>query len=63
VPRKTRRRARLPLDEGLVFSPHKSAARLVLDDALIELAHVEETAKVLGVHPNTVMRDWNLAKI
>jgi DNA-directed RNA polymerase specialized sigma24 family protein len=23
---------------------------------------VEETAAVLGVHPNTVVRDWRLAK-
>jgi len=24
---------------------------------------VEETAEVLGVHPNTVIRDWSLAKV
>jgi hypothetical protein len=24
---------------------------------------VEEAAEVLGVHPNTVIRDWSLAKI
>ncbi len=71
----------LPLDEGLVFSPRKSAALVALDDALIELAKfdarkakvvelryfggmsVEETAEVLGVHPNTVINDWSLAKI
>ena len=70
----------LPLDEGLVFSPAKSAALVALDDALNELAgfdprkaqivelryfgglSVEETADVLGVHPNTVIRDWSLAR-
>jgi RNA polymerase sigma-70 factor, ECF subfamily len=25
--------------------------------------NVEETAEVLGVHPNTVINDWSLAKI
>jgi RNA polymerase sigma-70 factor, ECF subfamily len=71
----------LPLDEGLVFSPQKSAALLALDDALNELASfdprkaqivelryfggmsVEEAAAALGVHPNTVIRDWSLAKV
>jgi RNA polymerase sigma-70 factor, ECF subfamily len=71
----------LPLDEGLVFSPAKSAALVALDDALDELAafdarkaqivelryfgglSVEETASALGVHPNTVIRDWGLAKV
>jgi RNA polymerase sigma-70 factor (ECF subfamily) len=70
-----------PLDEGLVFSPQKSAALVALDDALNELAafdsrkaqivelryfggmSVEETAEALGVHPNTVIRDWGLAKV
>jgi RNA polymerase sigma factor (TIGR02999 family) len=70
----------LPLDEGLVFSPAKSAALVALDDALNELAgfdprkaqivelryfgglSVEETAQALGVHPNTVIRDWSLAR-
>jgi DNA-directed RNA polymerase specialized sigma24 family protein len=71
----------LPLDEGLVFSPTKSAALVALDDALNELAgfdprkaqivelryfggmSVEEAAESLGVHPNTVIRDWGLAKV
>jgi RNA polymerase sigma factor (TIGR02999 family) len=71
----------LPLDEGLVFSPAKSAALVALDDALTELAgfdprkaqvvelryfgglSVEETAEALGVHENTVKRDWRLAKM
>jgi RNA polymerase sigma factor (TIGR02999 family) len=70
----------LPLDEGLDFSPEKSAALVALDDALQELARfdprkaqvvelryfggmsVEETAEALAVHPNTVIRDWGLAK-
>ena len=71
----------LPLDEGLVFSPAKSAALVALDEALQELAGldarkaqivelryfggltVEETAEALGVHPNTVLRDWAFAKL
>jgi RNA polymerase sigma-70 factor (ECF subfamily) len=71
----------LPLEEGLVFSPGKSAALVALDEALTELAKfdsrkakvvelryfggmsVEEAAEVLGVHPNTVIREWSLAKI
>jgi RNA polymerase sigma-70 factor (ECF subfamily) len=71
----------LPLEEGLVFSPGKSAALVALDEALDELAKfdarkakvvelryfgglsVEEAAEVLRVHPNTVIRDWSLAKI
>jgi RNA polymerase sigma-70 factor (ECF subfamily) len=71
----------LPLDEGLAFSPRKSAALVALDDALNELAgfdprkaqtvelryfgglSVEEAAESLGVHPNTVIRDWGLAKV
>jgi RNA polymerase sigma-70 factor, ECF subfamily len=71
----------LPLKEGLVFAPGKSAALIALDDALLELAKfdarkakvvelryfggmsVEETAEVLGVHPNTVINDWSMAKM
>ena len=70
----------LLLDEGLVFSPAKSAALIALDDALEDLAKmdprkaqvvdlryfgglgVEEAAEVLHVHPNTVIRDWDLAR-
>ena len=70
----------LLLDEGLMFSPAKSAALIALDDALEDLAkmdprkaqvvelryfgglRVEETAEVLHVHPNTVIRDWDLAR-
>jgi RNA polymerase sigma factor (sigma-70 family) len=70
----------LPLEEGLVFAPAKSAALIALDDALTRLADrdprkarvvelryfgglsVEEAASMLGVHANTVIRDWALAK-
>jgi RNA polymerase sigma factor (TIGR02999 family) len=70
----------LPLDEELVFAPEKSEEILALDQALEELAvidqrkaeevelryfgglDVEEAAEVLKVHPNTVIRDWRLAK-
>src|ERR1017187_9637373 len=70
----------LPLDEGLAFSPAKSAALIALDDALETLAQlnprkaqvvelryfgglsVEETAEALGVQPNTIIRDWSLAR-
>src|SRR5260370_11292764 len=70
----------LPLDEGLVFSPGKSAALLALDEALsrlefrdrrkaqvVELRYfgglsVEEAAEALHIHPNSVIRDWALAK-
>jgi RNA polymerase sigma-70 factor, ECF subfamily len=70
----------LPFEEGLVFSPRKSAALVALDDALEALASfdprkvqvvelryfgglsVEEAAEVLHVHPNTVIRDWSLAR-
>jgi RNA polymerase sigma-70 factor (ECF subfamily) len=68
------------LDEGLVFSPRKSASLIALDDALEDLARmdprkaevvdlryfgglsVEEAAAALHVHPNTVIREWDLAR-
>jgi RNA polymerase sigma-70 factor (ECF subfamily) len=71
----------LPLNEGLVFSPSKSASLIALDEALtrlesfdarkaqvVELRYfsgmsVEETAEVLHVSENTVIRDWSLAKV
>ena len=67
-------------DEGLVFTPAKSAALVALNEAMnrfaamdsrkakvVELRYfgglsVEETAEVLGVHTNTVVRDWASAK-
>jgi RNA polymerase sigma factor (TIGR02999 family) len=70
----------LPLREDLVFSRAKSAALIALDDALENLAKlnqreaqvvemryfgglsVEEAAEALGVHPNTIIRDWSLAR-
>jgi RNA polymerase sigma-70 factor, ECF subfamily len=71
----------LPLNEGLVFSPSKSASMIALDEALtrldafdsrkaqvVELRYfagmsVEETAEVLHVSKNTVIRDWSVAKV
>jgi RNA polymerase sigma factor (TIGR02999 family) len=68
------------LDEALVISPQPSADLVAVDDALNELAkvddrksqvvvmrffgglNVEETAEVLKVSPDTVARDWRLAK-
>ena len=68
------------LDEALVVSPQPSADLVAMDDALNELAKVderkcqvvvmrffgglsvEETAEVLKVSPDTVARDWRLAK-
>ena len=70
----------LPLEEGLLFEPERSADLLALDEALNRLAALdarktrvvelrffggldnEEIAKVLEISPNTVMRDWNMAK-
>lgn len=71
----------LPLNEGLVFSPSKSASLIALDEALtrlesfdsrkaqvVELRYfsgmsVEETAQVLHISENTVIRDWSFAKV
>jgi RNA polymerase sigma-70 factor, ECF subfamily len=68
------------LDVALVAAPEASADLIAVDDALNELAKVderksqvvemrffgglsvEETAEVLKVSPDTVMRDWRLAK-
>jgi RNA polymerase sigma factor (TIGR02999 family) len=68
------------LDEALVISPQPSADLVAVDDALNQLAKVderksqvvvlrffgglsvEETADVLKVSPETVARDWRLAK-
>ena len=70
----------LPLDEGMLFAPERSADLLALDEALHRLAAIdprktkvvelrffagldnEEIAEVLQISPNTVMRDWNMAK-
>ena len=68
------------LDVALVVAPQASADLVAVDDALNQLAKVderkshvvemrffgglsvEETAEVLKVSPETVMRDWRLAK-
>jgi RNA polymerase sigma factor (TIGR02999 family) len=71
---------KLSLDDVINLSRERAAELLALDDALDELARVderksrvielryfggfsvEETAQILGVSPETVMRDWKLAK-
>jgi RNA polymerase sigma factor (TIGR02999 family) len=70
----------ISLDEALAVSPEPSADLVALDDALNQLAKVderksqvvelrffgglsvEETAEALKVSPETVARDWRLAK-
>ena len=70
----------ISLDEALVISPQPSTDLVAVDDALNQLAKVddrksqvvvmrffgglsvEETAEVLKVSPDTVARDWRLAK-
>jgi RNA polymerase sigma-70 factor, ECF subfamily len=70
----------ISLDNALVISPEPSADLVAVDDALNQLAKVddrksqvvtmrffgglsvEETAEVLKVSPETVARDWRLAK-
>jgi RNA polymerase sigma factor (TIGR02999 family) len=70
----------IPLDDILAISPQPSADLVAVDDALHQLAkvderksqvvelrffgglNVEETAEVLKVSPDTVARDWRLAK-
>jgi RNA polymerase sigma factor (TIGR02999 family) len=72
--------AAIPLDEGAMALPDRSAEIVALDDALSELGRrdsrkarvvelrffgglsVEETAAALSVSPQTVLRDWSLAK-
>jgi RNA polymerase sigma factor (TIGR02999 family) len=71
---------KLSLDEVINLSQERAADLLALDDALGELARVderksrvvelryfggfsvEEAAQILGVSPETVMRDWKMAK-
>ena len=70
----------ISLDEALAISPQPSTDLVAVDDALHQLAKVderksevvvlrffgglsvEETAEVLKVSPETVARDWRLAK-
>jgi RNA polymerase sigma factor (TIGR02999 family) len=71
---------RISMDEAFVFVQGRPAEMVALDEALEELAKVderrakvvelkffgglnnEEIADALGVHSNTVLRDWNLAR-
>ncbi len=68
------------MDDALAISPEPSTDLVAVDDALNQLAKVddrksqvvvmrffgglsvEETAEVLKVSPETVTRDWRLAK-
>ncbi len=70
----------ISLDDALAISPEPSADLVAVDDALNQLAKVddrksqvvvlrffgglsvEETATVLKISPDTVARDWRLAK-
>jgi len=72
--------AKLSLDDVINLSQERAADLIALDDALDELARiderksrvvelryfagfsVEETAQLLEVSPDTVMRDWKMAK-
>jgi RNA polymerase sigma-70 factor, ECF subfamily len=71
---------KISLDETAIVSQARAAELLALDDALEQLAaidqrksrvvelrffgglSVEEAAEVLNVAPNTVLRDWRMAK-
>jgi RNA polymerase sigma factor (TIGR02999 family) len=70
----------LPLDEAAVLTNERAAELVALDEALQNLAKVderkarvielryfgglsvEEVAEVLGVHPDTVTREWRRAR-
>jgi RNA polymerase sigma-70 factor, ECF subfamily len=72
--------ARVNLDEIADFRSDRSSEFVALDEALNELAQlderkarvvelrffgglsVEETAEVLGISPQSIMRDWKLAR-
>jgi RNA polymerase sigma-70 factor, ECF subfamily len=71
---------KVSLEDAFIFVKEKPAQLIALDEALEELAKIderrskvvelkffgglnnEEIAEVLGVHSNTVLRDWNLAR-
>jgi RNA polymerase sigma-70 factor, ECF subfamily len=71
---------KVSLEDAFVFVKEKPAQMIALDEALEELAKIderrskvvelkffgglnnEEIAEVLGIHSNTVLRDWNLAR-
>lgn len=71
---------KISLEEAFVFARERPAEMIALDEALENLAKIDERrskvvelrffgglnnkeiATVLGVHSNTVLRDWNLAR-
>lgn len=71
---------KISLEDAFIFVKEKPAQIIALDEALEELAKIDERrskvvelkffgglnnqeiADVLGVHSNTVLRDWNLAR-
>ena len=71
---------KISLEEAFVFARERPAEMIALDEALENLAEIderrskvvelrffgglnnEEIATILGVHSNTVLRDWNLAR-
>lgn len=71
---------KVSLEDAFIFVKEKPAQMIALDEALQELAKIderrskvvelkffgglnnEEIAEVLGIHSNTVLRDWNLAR-
>ena len=71
---------RISMDDAFVFVQARPAEMVALDEALEELAKIderrakvvelrffgglnnEEIAEAIGVHSNTVLRDWNLAR-
>ncbi len=56
--------ALVALDDALLdmagFDPRKAQ---IVELRFFGGMSVEETAEALGVHPNTVIRDWSLAKV
>lgn len=71
---------KISIDDAFIFVKEKPAQMIALDDALNELAKIDERrskvvelkffggltndeiAELLGVHSNTILRDWNLAR-
>lgn len=71
---------KISFEDAFIFVKEKPAEIIALDEALKELAKIderrakvvemkffgglnhEEIGEILGVHSNTVLRDWNLAR-